>query len=100
VAWGVGWWSGERGTRVGAPLPYTGENIPVRVRIEKITAASVRVGYKILNPVNGTDCVRAFTVLAFWDSTAEQLARLNPSQRAMLEGHKMLGHGSATAITQ
>jgi len=44
--------------------------------------------------------VRAFTVLAFWDSTAEQLARLNPSQRAMLEGHKMLGHGSATAITQ
>jgi len=63
-------------------------------------APSVRVGYKILNPVNGTDCVRAFTVLAFWDSTAEQLARLNPSQRAMLEGHKMLGHGSATAITQ
>ena len=90
----------EHGIRYVAPLPYTGENIPVRVRIEKITAASVRVGYKILNPVDDTDCVRAFTVLAFWDSAAEQLARLNPSQRAMLEGHKMLGHGSATAITQ
>ena len=55
----------EHGIRYVAPLPYTGENIPVRVRIEKITAASVRVGYKILSPVNGTDCVRAFTVLAF-----------------------------------
>lgn len=90
----------EHGIRYIAPLPYTGESIPVMVRIEKVTAASVRIGYKILNPVDNTDCVRAFTVLAFWDSKKERLVRLSAEQRAVLEGNKMLEHGSSTAITR
>lgn len=90
----------EHGIRYVAQLPYTGEPVPVRVRIEKITPASVRVGYKILNPTDGTDCVRAFTVLAFWDAETGQLVRLTTEQRTMLEGHKMLDHGASTAITR
>lgn len=54
------------------------------MRIEKVSAASVRVGYSIYSPVDHAECVRAFTVLAFWDAPAARLARLTPEQRELL----------------
>ena len=74
----------EHGIRYLAQLPYTGEPVPVRARVEKVSAASVRIGYSILSPVDSRECVRAFTVLAFWDSVAGRLTRLSPEQRELL----------------
>ena len=86
----------EHGIRYLAQLPYTGEPVPVRARVEKVSAASVRarvekvsaasvrIGYSILSPVDSRECVRAFTVLAFWDSIAGRLTRLSPEQRELL----------------
>ncbi len=74
----------EHGIRYLAQLPYTGEPVPVRARVEKVSAASVRIGYSILSPVDQRECVRAFTVLAFWDSVAGRLTRLSPEQRELL----------------
>ena len=56
----------------------------MRARVEKVSAASVRIGYSILSPVDSRECVRAFTVLAFWDSIAGRLTRLSPEQRELL----------------
>ena len=75
----------EHGIRYLAQLPYTGEPVPVRARVEKVNAASVRIGYSILSPVDQRECVRAFTVLAFWDSVAGRLTRLSPEQRELLK---------------
>ena len=51
----------------------------MRLNVEKVSAASVRIGYSILSPVDGRECVRAFTVLAFWDSVAGRLPDCPPS---------------------
>ena len=75
----------EHGVRYLAQLPYTGEPVPVRLSVEKVSAASVRIGYSILSPVDQRECVRAFTVLAFWDSVAGRLTRLSPEQRELLK---------------
>ena len=40
-----------------------------------------------LSPVYGGECVRAFTVLAFWDSIAGRLTRLTPEQRELLSSY-------------
>jgi len=77
----------EHGIRYLAQLPYTGEPVPVRLSVEKVSAASVRIGYSILSPVDGRECVRAFTVLAFWDSVAGRLTRLSPEQRELLSSY-------------
>ena len=77
----------EHSIRYLAQLPYTGEQVPVRLSVEKVSAASVRIGYSILSPVDGGECVRAFTVLAFWDSIAGRLTRLTPEQRELLSSY-------------
>ena len=77
----------EHGIRYLAQLPYTGEPVPVRLSVEKVSAASVRIGYSILSPVDGRECVRAFTVLAFWDSVVGRLTRLSPEQRELLSSY-------------
>ena len=74
----------EHGVRYLGQLPYTGEPLEVNVRVEKVSAASVRVGYSIYSPVDHAECVRAFTVLAFWDAPAARLSRLTPEQRELL----------------
>ena len=48
----------EHGVRYLGQLPYTGEPLGVNVRIEKVSAASVRVGYSTLFP-GGSCRVRA-----------------------------------------
>ena len=68
-------------------IRYTGEPVPVRLSVEKVSAASVRIGYSILSPVDGRECVRAFTVLAFWDSVVGRLTRLSPEQRELLSSY-------------
>ncbi len=78
----------EHGIRYLAQLPYTGEPVPVRLRVEKVSAASVRIGYSVLSPVDGRECVCAFTVLAFWDSVAGRLTRLSGEQRILLESFR------------
>ena len=70
-------------------LPYTGEPLEINVRVEKVSAASVRVGYSIYSPVDHAECVRAFTVLAFWDAPAARLSRLTPEQRELLAQHML-----------
>ncbi len=87
VAEGVQALIAEHGIRYLAQLPYTGEPVPVRLSVEKVSAASVRIGYSILSPVDGRECVRAFTVLAFWDAVAGRLTRLTPEQRELLSSY-------------
>ena len=74
----------EHGVRYLGQLPYTGEPLGVNVRIEKVSAASVRVGYSIYSPVDHAECVRAFTVLAFLGMHLPPASRASPPNSGTL----------------
>lgn len=68
-----------------SPLNY--RNIPatVQVWVSAIKGASFTVAYAILDPVAGTKCVVAETVLAFFHEETQTLMRLAPEKKALLE---------------
>lgn len=67
------------------PLNY--RNIPARVELWvcALKGASITLAYTISDPADGTKCVIAETVLAFFDEPAARLLRLAPHHRERLE---------------
>ncbi|ABY24576.1 thioesterase [Renibacterium salmoninarum ATCC 33209] len=67
-----------------APLNY--RNIPARVDlwVSSLKGASITLAYAIYDPADGTRCVIAETVLAFFDSVASRLLRVEPAHRERL----------------
>lgn len=75
----------EHRVKYASPLNY--RNIPADVQlwVSAIKGASFTVAYAIVDPVTAVRCVRAETVLAFFDESASTLLRLSPAKKAMLE---------------
>jgi acyl-CoA thioester hydrolase len=67
-----------------APLNY--RNIPARIQvwISAVKGASFTVAYAIFDPVSGTKCVIAETVLAFFHEGTATLLRIAPEKKARL----------------
>lgn len=74
----------EHRVRYLSPLNYSNVPAPVEVWISKLTAASLTVAYKILDPSSAAACVRAETTLAFFNEITGRLLRLSDEQRAVL----------------
>ena len=77
----------EHSVKYKAQLPYTGEPVTVRMALEKVSAASITLSYSFISPKDGRECVRASTVLAFWDTRAGSLVRLTKEQRELLASY-------------
>lgn len=77
----------ENHVKYRAPLPYRNMPARVEVRVEKVTAASLTIGYRIIDPGTGAVCCTCTTVLAFVDGTTGRLMRIGPAERALLAEH-------------
>lgn len=77
----------ENRVRYRAPLPYRALPARVQLQVEKVTPASLTVGYRIHDAATGTLCCEASTMLAFVHGPTGRLVRLSPEQRAVLEAH-------------
>ncbi|ALE07392.1 4-hydroxybenzoyl-CoA thioesterase [Arthrobacter sp. ERGS1:01] len=67
-----------------SPLNY--RNIPARIEVwvSAVKGASFTVAYAIFDPVAGTRCVIAETVLAFFNEVSGTLLRVAPEKKAQL----------------
>ncbi|MFC0581867.1 acyl-CoA thioesterase [Micrococcoides hystricis] len=72
----------EHRVRYRRPLEYRNEPTPVRVWVQKLSGASVVLGYSFTDAVTGEECVRASTTLAFVHEGRPQ--RINAQQRKLL----------------
>ena len=69
------------------PLEY--RNVPVEVRVWVVSAkaATLVLGFEILDAHDGAACVRAQTQLAFFIPESRTVLRLTREQRELLEPH-------------
>lgn len=77
----------ENHAKYRAVLSYRGVPARVEVRIEKVTPASLTIGYEVYDEATGTHCVSASTQLAFFDTRAGRLVRLSKAQREALAAY-------------
>lgn len=75
----------ENHIKYRAPLSYSRHPAKVEVWVEKITAASLTIEYRIYDPQSGVRCVDASTVLAFFNEPTSRIVRISPEQRQLLE---------------
>ncbi len=76
----------EHTVKYRSPLPYRGDPARVEVWVQRVTPASLTVGYRALDAATGTACCAASTVLAFVRPDGG-LVRLSPEQRRTLQRH-------------
>ncbi|WP_085529084.1 acyl-CoA thioesterase [Kocuria massiliensis] len=75
----------ENHVKYRAPLPYCRTPARVEVWVDKITAASISVQYRIFDGETGQRCVDASTVLAFYNAPEGRIVRVSASQRRLLD---------------
>ncbi|WP_129358635.1 MULTISPECIES: acyl-CoA thioesterase [Micrococcaceae] len=76
----------ENHIKYRAPLPYSRTPARVEVWVDKITAASLAIEYRIYDARTGQRCVDASTVLAFFNEPEGRIVRISAEQRQLLEG--------------
>ncbi|MEA5454089.1 thioesterase family protein [Sinomonas sp. JGH33] len=74
----------EHRVRYVKPLDYRNVPAEVDVWVSGLKAAALTLDYIIHDPVDGHECVRATTALAFVDEASGRLLRLTPEQRERL----------------
>lgn len=67
------------------PLAYRNVPVDVRVWVVSARAATLVLGFEILDFADGAPCVRAQTQLAFYLPSTRTVVRLTPEQRELLE---------------
>ena len=67
------------------PLAYRNVPVGVRVWVVSARAATLVLGFEILDFADGAPCVRAQTQLAFYLPSTRTVVRLTPEQRELLE---------------
>lgn len=77
----------EHRVRYVRPLDY--RNVPARVSVwvASVKAASFELAYVFRDPVDGHECVRATTTLAFFSTTEQRLLRVPAEHRAALAAY-------------
>lgn len=74
----------ENHIKYRAPLPYRRTPATVQVWVDKVTAASISIQYRILDGETGQRCVDASTVLAFFNAPEGRIVRVSADQRRLL----------------
>ncbi|GHD10311.1 thioesterase [Zhihengliuella salsuginis] len=74
----------EHRVRYVRPLDYRNVPAPIDVWVSAVKAASFDLSYTFRDPVDGHECVRATTTLAFYSTAAERLLRIPAERRAAL----------------
>ena len=74
----------EHRVRYVRPLDYRNVPAQVDVWVSGLKAAALTLDYVVHDPVDGHECVRATTQLAFVDEASGRLMRLTEDQRARL----------------
>lgn len=74
----------EHRVRYLRPLDYRNVPAQVDVWVSGLKAAALTLDYVVHDPVDGHECVRATTQLAFVDEPTGRLMRLTDDQRARL----------------
>lgn len=69
------------------PLEYRNEPVDVRVWVVSARAATLVLGFEILDSADGSPCVRAQTQLAFYLPETRTVLRLTREQRDVLAPH-------------
>lgn len=77
----------ENHVKYKSPLPYRNQPARMDLWIQKITPASITIGYHVIDAATGTLCAEASTVLAFFHEPTGRLVRITPEQKAMLQEH-------------
>ena len=67
------------------PLEYRNVPVDVRVWVVAAKAATLALGFEILDSADGAACVRAQTQLAFFVPGSGTVLRITPEQRELLE---------------
>jgi acyl-CoA thioester hydrolase len=74
----------EHRVRYVRPLDYRNVPAEVDVWVSNLKAAALTLDYVVHDPVDGYECVRATTQLAFVDERSGRLVRLTDEQRSRL----------------
>ena len=74
----------EHRVRYLRPLDYRNVPAEVDVWVSGLKAAALTLDYVVRDPVDGHECVRATTQLAFVEESSGRLMRLTPDQRERL----------------
>ncbi|MDO4919854.1 thioesterase family protein [Kocuria sp.] len=75
----------EHRVRYLRPLEYRNVPVDVRVWVVSARAATLVLGFEILDSADGAACVRAQTQLAFFVPESRTVLRLTREQRALVE---------------
>lgn len=67
------------------PLAYRNVPVTVHVWVVSATAATLVLGFEIVDAAHGTACVRAQTQLAFYNPETQTVLRMSRQQRNLLE---------------